>query len=86
MVILMNMSVFQINHGLKKVIKLVFLNKKTEPKPVQIDRFRFGYFRTKTSFFLLGFFWFGGFSGLARVFFSLAPFFLFSLVFLVSCL
>ena len=55
MVILMNMSVFQINHGLKKSNKTGFLNKKTEPKPVQIDRFRFGYFRTKTNFFCLVF-------------------------------
>ena len=40
-----------------------FLKTETEPKPVQTDRFWFGYFRIKTGFFLvwLGFFQF--FSG-----------------------
>jgi len=35
----------------KKVTKLIFLKKKTktEPKPVQTDLFRFGYFRIKIS-------------------------------------
>jgi hypothetical protein len=55
--------------GVILFISIWFLLKKTEiePKPVQTDRFRFGYFGTKTGFFCLprfflvwlGFFWFG---------------------------
>jgi hypothetical protein len=51
----------------KKITKSVFKKTETEPKPVQTDRFRFGYFGTKTDFFCLplfflvwlGFFLFG---------------------------
>jgi hypothetical protein len=61
---------------LKKITKLVFKKTETEPKPVQTDRFRFGYFGTKTDFFCLplfflvwlGFFCLARFSGLARFF------------------
>jgi len=54
----------------KKVINPVFL----KPKPVQTDRFWFGYFRTKTG--SNQFFQFGSvFLGLALFFYSLARFF-----------
>jgi hypothetical protein len=60
--------------GVILFISIWFLLKKTEiePKPVQTDRFRFGYFGTKTGFFCLPRFflvWLG-FSGLGSVHFS----------------
>jgi hypothetical protein len=58
---------------------------KTKPEPVQTDRFRFSYFRTKISSNWLGCFsaWLG-FSSLARVFFGFFVWVRFGLVFSVS--
>jgi hypothetical protein len=56
----------------KKITKPVFFKKtKTKPKPIQTDRFWFGYFRTKTGFFDLARFFLVWLS-----FFDLARFFL----------
>jgi hypothetical protein len=53
----------------KKITKPVFFKKtETKPKPIQTDRFRFGYFRTKTGFFDLAWF-FLVFFGLGLVWF-----------------
>ena len=57
----------------KKITKPVFFFKKTkiEPKLFQTDRFRFGYFRTKTGFFnLTRFFQFNSVFLFGSVFFS----------------
>ena len=66
------MIIFGLVWFLSKIItKPVFKKKtKTKPKPIQTDRFRFGYFRKKTGFFYLARFflvWLS-FSDLARFF------------------
>ena len=87
MVILMNMSVFQINHGLKKVIKLVFKIKKPNRNQFKSTGFGSVILEQKPIFYAWFFlvWWFFRFS--SGFFFNLAPFFFcFSLVFSISCL